>query len=107
MEDSMHAYEDGSEQMSRFPRAWALGITAACAIGVIVLTAVRKADAPAADQKVPTVTVEAQGADHATVAPKTPQAKDKPVLAIVTTSEPAFARIAADQPQSKKPATSR
>ena len=103
----MHACEDGSEKVSRFPRAWALGITAACAVGAIMLTAIRKPDAPPVEQKVPAVTVEAQGDDHATIASDAPKTKDKPVLAIVTTSESAFARIAADQPESKKPAASR
>lgn len=86
----MHACEDGSEKKSRFPRAWALGITAACAVGAIMLTAIRKPDAPQTTQT-PTATVEAKGADNKTTATG---AGDKPVLAIVTTSEPVFAKVA-------------
>ena len=89
----MHACEDGSEKVSRFPRAWALGITAACAVGAIMLTAVRKPDAPPQAQT-PAFTIEAQGADHATIAPGPKQTGDKPMIAIVTTSEPEFAKIA-------------
>lgn len=87
----MHACEDGSEKKSRFPRAWALGITAACAVGAIMLAAVRKPDAPQTTQT-PAVTVEAKGAKQAATAPA--DAGDKPVLAIVTTSEPVFAKVA-------------